>query len=39
MGQSGSFHGPGSHQGHPMGNSLGGPGHHMMSGPDRLDPR
>lgn len=24
---------------HPMGNSLGTPGHHMMSGPDRLDPR
>ncbi|XP_070503416.1 LIM domain-binding protein 2 isoform X4 [Chironomus tepperi] len=39
MAPSASFHGPGSHQGHPMGNSLGGPGHHMMSGPDRLDPR
>lgn len=39
MAPSASFHGPGSHQGHPMANSLGGPGHHMMSGPDRLDPR
>lgn len=40
MGPSGSFHGQ-PHQGHPMGNSIGPGGHHMMTGPqvDRLDPR
>jgi hypothetical protein len=43
MGPSGQFHGQPPHQGHPMGNSMGGgPGHHhMMAGQqiDRLDPR